>query len=377
MAPQTKTHKQYLDELKQKHGKKILPVEKYVKGSVKILHRCDQGHEYRVSPNSVLGNSGCRICSRNESKKTDKTFRKELYEKHGDSILALEVYSSSKVKIKFKCSNGHTWNTLPRLALTGKGCPECNIHTGKSHSLYCDEIEELHNGNVAVISEYKNAMSKVRLECNVCRHVWTIKPVNSKGACPKCVGKGKKKWSHKEYLSQLKSVHGNKIKPTEIYVGASVHIEHTCKEGHKWYAKPVHVLQGYGCLECSKKQKFSTKDEYYYWHRQTVTKLTEIVYAKYIDFINPKRRQRSRYDYHLDHRYSIHDGYYNPKKLASSATLQEVCHPCNLRIISSSKNSKKNKVSSLSLTELRKRIRVWNKENGNPFKCYNGSIEVR
>ena len=63
IALQTKTHEQYIWELKQ-----ILPqinvLEKYVGGRVKILHECTMcKHIWSVKPDQLLHGKGCPVCS--------------------------------------------------------------------------------------------------------------------------------------------------------------------------------------------------------------------------------------------------------------------------------------------------------------------------
>lgn len=59
---QTKTHSQYIQELKDKNIN-IIPVDKYVKASIKILHRClSCGFEWETKPANVLSGFGCPHC---------------------------------------------------------------------------------------------------------------------------------------------------------------------------------------------------------------------------------------------------------------------------------------------------------------------------
>lgn len=59
----TKTHEKYVDELSKK-SPNIEVIDKYIKASIKITHRCKIcGHIWRVEPSSILHGTGCPVCA--------------------------------------------------------------------------------------------------------------------------------------------------------------------------------------------------------------------------------------------------------------------------------------------------------------------------
>ena len=70
-------------------------------------------------------------------------------------------------------------------------------------------------------------------------------------------------------------------------------------------------------------------------------------------------------DIELDHKLSIHDAYYKTWK--RPPTIFEIAHPANLEYLNSERNRIKNRHSSISLSELRRDIKIYNKNHGNPY----------
>ena len=80
-----KTHEEFLEDFKRKNNKsdKIEILEKYCGNKNKITCRCKTcNYEWKTTPNTLLSNSGCPICSqaRNRSgvKKTHSEFIEEF-----------------------------------------------------------------------------------------------------------------------------------------------------------------------------------------------------------------------------------------------------------------------------------------------------------
>jgi hypothetical protein len=87
-------------------------------------------------------------------------------------------------------------------------------------------------------------------------------------------------------------------------------------------------------------------DKLFYLYKYIVTQITEKNYKKYKKIINPNNLPRKRGKYHLDHKYSIYNGFINnilPSIIGSYK---------NLTILSENENLKKGKKSSITLEEL-------------------------
>ena len=86
-----------------------------------------------------------------------------------------------------------------------------------------------------------------------------------------------------------------------------------------------------------------TEKESYY---RIVDNLTNVMYKKYADLINPNNLKRGRFTYHLDHKYSRFDGFLNgiPPEI--------IGHWTNLELIPHKKNLQKHRNSSITKEKL-------------------------
>lgn len=116
---QTKTHEQYEKEVSEDYQ----VLQPYINSYTKILHKhlvC--GHEWIITPNHILSGQGCPECG-GTRKKTHEEYEKEL---SSTEYEVLEPYTTNAAKILHKhiiC--GHEWLVSPNSILSGKGCPEC------------------------------------------------------------------------------------------------------------------------------------------------------------------------------------------------------------------------------------------------------------
>lgn len=91
---------------------------------------------------------------------------------------------------------------------------------------------------------------------------------------------------------------------------------------------------------------FENKEDYFLFVRA----LTEKNYNIFKYVINPKNLKRGWRNNHVDHMYSISEGYKN------RVNPFEIAHPCNLQMLKAKENKKKNKKCTHSLEELKSKI---------------------
>lgn len=82
--------------------------------------------------------------------------------------------------------------------------------------------------------------------------------------------------------------------------------------------------------------------------------VTNSIYKLYKDVLDPKGIRG--WDHQLDHCLSVIDGY---RKYDKPMSLGVLCHPANLKLVTRIANARKQHKSSLTLTQLKKRIRVF------------------
>lgn len=126
----SKTHKQYLDELK-KVNSDIVCVEEYKNNHAPILHKCKiDGYEWYARPSNVLKGRGCPQCSQ-RVRRTNDDYMQEVFEINPD-IEVVGAYINVRTPILHKCKiDGCEWMSAPHNVLAGKGCPQCSESSGE------------------------------------------------------------------------------------------------------------------------------------------------------------------------------------------------------------------------------------------------------
>lgn len=76
---QRKDHRQFTNQLQQKHKGRIIAVESYINTHTKITFRCTEcTHEFKAEPNSVLRLSGCPRCKQSKGERLVADILEEL-----------------------------------------------------------------------------------------------------------------------------------------------------------------------------------------------------------------------------------------------------------------------------------------------------------
>jgi hypothetical protein len=99
--------------------------------------------------------------------------------------------------------------------------------------------------------EYKNAITKVVIKCNIHNITFNQKPndhLSGKG-CPNCCNTTK--LSTTEFISKAKNIH-NELFSYELveYVNNRINIKIICKDHGIFEQLPTNHLKGYGCPKC-------------------------------------------------------------------------------------------------------------------------------
>lgn len=191
----TKTHEQFVQEVYNSVGNEYEILEKYKGARTKLLMKhkiCN--YEFKTEPTNFLSNNRrCPKCSAEESgKKQAKThgqFIKEVYKLVGNEYVILEKYKNSSTKILTKHNVcGYEWEVVPSYLLCGHRCPKCAGVIHKTTQEFKKEIYKLVGDEYTVISEYKNAKTKVMVKHNKCGYEYCVNPsgILNGSRCPKC-----------------------------------------------------------------------------------------------------------------------------------------------------------------------------------------------
>ena len=182
----------------------LLPSQVQCKTSKKVWWKCSKGHEWQALPSNRINGNGCPYCSGRKPiiGETDLlTLYPELckewnYEKN--KTKPDEYTPHSAVKMWWKCSRGHEWQTTIANRVLGNNCPYCS-------------------GRYAIPGE---------------TDLLTINPE----LC--------KEWNYEK----------NEINPNEVSPSSEKKVWWKCSKGHEWQASICNRNKGRGCPFCAGKR---------------------------------------------------------------------------------------------------------------------------
>ena len=193
------------------------------------------------------------------------------------------VTVGSKIKVFWKCQNGHIYQSSIRSRTMGHNCPIC------SNTKIVAGINDLRTLNPILVKEWdyeKNVIlptqigaksrKKVFWKCEQ-GHSWeaVIYDRHSKQTkCPYCCGKrlieGVNDFmtNHPELISEWDYVK-NEIQPNQVHNKSSKKVWWICKFGHSWNAPVYSRSNGIGCPMCAKESQTSFPEQaiFYYVRR--------------------------------------------------------------------------------------------------------------
>lgn len=253
-----------LRNLAENKGGRLL-TRRYVNAVTPLEWQCKCGHRWRATANSVKNNgTWCPACARNRHD-TLETMH-QLAAKHGGVCLSTE-YVNQVTKLKWRCQDGHEWEAIPRnVKNLWQWCPYCSRQKiwSPGHSQSSARLAELsriatERGGKCLSNSYRNASEKLLWQC-AHDHDWAASASNIKRGkwCPFCAGL--RVWAPETTesdarLEQLRAVAKDRggLCLAERYEGQGKKVLWRCAEGHRWTAKPSHVLHSRSwCPECAK-----------------------------------------------------------------------------------------------------------------------------
>lgn len=178
---------------------------KYSKATVKGIITCPEHGDFKMTPNSHLGGSGCPECSiQNRALKrriSDSILLKKMTTTHHDIYDYSEcVFKGAESKVKILCSTHGPFMQTPANHILGRGCPKCGDDRSRLAKVLTleDFIERSNKVHLSKYSyekaNYYNSHSKISITCPD-HGVFYQTPdshLNGNG-CPKCANYGFKR----------------------------------------------------------------------------------------------------------------------------------------------------------------------------------------
>lgn len=266
------------------------------------------------------------------AEKLNYEFVKNYIENYNFILLSIK-YNNSKEKLKIKCPKGHefkmNWDHFKR----GQRCSKCSGIKKLTYEFVKNKFNI--EGYKLLSKTYKNNFTKLDVLCpnnhkiKLCYHDF-----DSGNRCQLCYGN--KRYTHEEVKNIFKK-YGYKLLSKKYGNNKSI-LSLKCPKGHKIKMKLNHFLNSERCGICYKENnrgenhhsyKNYTKEELKEFknYRMRVMQLSNQIFNKYYYQINPNKLKRGYNDYHLDHIYTVLDGFEN------NISSEVISNPNNLQMM--------------------------------------------
>lgn len=199
----------------------------------KQFKTCNACREKRRKPKSELKrpNITLEVC-------------KSLAQQRGGECLSTG-YVNTKTKMKWRCAEGHQWETTYGSIKSGRWCPHCTGHARVTIDK-CNQLAEDRGGKC--ISMFYTNKANMKWRCAK-GHVWETMYGNIKSGCwcPHCTGHARVTI---DICNQLAEDRGGKCISNQ-YQNCDNHMLWRCADGHEWSAKWNNIKTGHWCPTCS------------------------------------------------------------------------------------------------------------------------------
>jgi hypothetical protein len=259
---------------------------------------------------------------------TTEEFVKKCIEIYGDKFdYSMTEYINSGTKVALKCRTCEdVWNIRPvRLLSYRPNCPTCGNYTNqpKTTEQVIAEIK-LRHGDRFLYDRlvYVDCNTKVTVGCRIHGYFdkWPNDLKHGSG-CPRCSGT---KVLPEEFITEMQAKHTEFDFSLFEYVTAKKPSTVICRKHGEFLMTPNWLKNAgpnRGCAKCGPETGMSTriangtirdpKDiPAYEQYRQQVWKISNQQYMEHYYKINPTNIRRGP-KYHLDHKYSIQQGWHN------------------------------------------------------------------
>jgi hypothetical protein len=238
----------------------------YINSQTKIEVMCENNHNFKMKPNDLLNDHGCKECSLSkriiEQKKSDEQFIKEAIKIHGEIYDYLKVeYINTDTKIKIICKYHGEFEQTPKHHLRGQGCKICGlqkqiIKQRKTTEQFIKEAILIHENKYDYYNtKYTTNKNNIEVVCKT-HGLFETNPKNHLNGhgCKMCaneLNKLLKLKSTEKYIKEAQQIHGNKYNYSKvIYKNCDDKICIVCNIHGDFYQTPTTHLNNGGCNKC-------------------------------------------------------------------------------------------------------------------------------
>lgn len=172
-----KTDKEFKKQVYDLVGNEYIFLDDYINSSTKIQVKHNKcGKVYQVTPNAFLKGNRCPYCA-GLIRKTDAQFKQEIKDLVGAEYTFLDTYINNHTKLRVKHNKcGHTYKVKPNSFLQGKRCPYCFGTPKKTDSQFKQEVYNLVGDEYTFLDPYTDNKTKIRVTHSKCGHVYKVRP---------------------------------------------------------------------------------------------------------------------------------------------------------------------------------------------------------
>lgn len=222
--------------------------------------RCNAGHTWSCLGQSLQRGAGCTVCAALNGQLTGVPLvngLKRLQDaaaQHGGVCLSRR-YEGVQANYKFRCAEGHTWQTQGATVLYGHSwCAQCARE--RKHFLP-DGLERLREqaaqrGGRCLSGAFGGAAAKHQFEC-ANGHRWesTAGALLYSGSwCRRCAYDRRRSSDGLARLHAASRARGGRCL-ADRYDGVLAQYTFECAEGHRWQTAGGRVLRGSWCRQCA------------------------------------------------------------------------------------------------------------------------------
>lgn len=211
----------------------------YTNDREQMKWECDKGHRWETSYHSLKRGTWCKKCA-NGVHNIESCHAKA---RENDGVCLSEEYKNNYTLMKWKCSEGHEWETAFKMILRGTWCGKCATGYGKIEDLH---IKAKENDGLCLSEKYTGAKSHYKWQCSE-GHVWeaTWKNVKIGGWCPGCLGR----------MDTIEDLHAKALERggkclSNVFCGGKDKYDWQCSNNHEWSTTWTLVKRNVWCLEC-------------------------------------------------------------------------------------------------------------------------------
>ena len=190
---------------------------------------------------------------------------KRTAESHGGECLS-NVYVRTTAPLRWRCSKGHEWeSTLVNVRTRGKWCRKCSAEKRK---LSIEDAHNAASGfgGECLTESYTLASAKMRWRC-ANGHIWEspLSEVRRGRWCHICANrlKGAQLAMTLADMCKIAEMKGGACL-SPVYVNQYTNLQWECSEGHQWEQPYAGIRNGYWCPECTgrRKQSYTIEERY-------------------------------------------------------------------------------------------------------------------